>query len=222
MTLNSFILCCLIRNLDVLQGQLNFLEIEFLLLSIIAFTGESKDKIIVEPLAKNKKLLNIYYIINLIGILLMKLLTILLFSSLYKSDFQLSIEKRDNIFVTYYFVLCIEFIICIVYSFNFISFYRKTPFSNTFLKVFTLLIISYIIILVSLNSSNFRYDFLQITIFEFSNNLIDSFGDKNRIWLILLCLFDFISSIFFISIIYFLFNKIAKIKLINNKDNYIK
>ena len=222
MALNSFILCCFFRNIDVLQGQLNFLEIEFLVLSIIAFTGESRNKIVVQPLAKNKKLLKIYYLINLIGILLMKLLSLFIFSILYKSDFQLSIEKRDNIFVTYYFILCIEFIICIVYSFNFISFYRKSPFSNTFLKFITLLIVSYILILVALNSSNFRYDFLKLTVFEFSQNLIDSFADRNRTWLILLCLFDFISSIIFITIIYFIFNKIAKIKLINNKDIYSK
>ena len=225
MALNSFIICCLIRNVDVFEGQLNFLEIEFLVLSISSFTGQPKNNFKFEPLAQNEKLLKIYYYVNLFFVLLMKLLCIFFFSSLYKSDSQIKIEKRDKIFVTYYFILNIEFIICIVFSFNYISFFRKSPFSNLFLKFFALLMVLYILILITLNSSNFRYDFFDITVFEFSPKLIDSFGDKNRIWLILLSFFDFISSILFSTLIYYIFDKIAKNRLSikkNNNNNVIK
>ena len=218
MALNSFIICCLLRNVDVIEGQLNFLEVEFLILSVASFTGEPKNNMNVEPLAKNNKLLKIYYYIELIGIMIIKLLTIYFFSSLYKSDYTLELEKRDKIFVSYYFILCIEYIICIVFSFNYISFFRKSPFSNFFLKFITFIIVTYILILVTLNSSNLRYDFFNITTFEFSNNLMDSFADKNRIWLILLCIFDFICSILFSNLVYFIFDKIAKNRLDNNKD----
>ncbi len=219
MALNSFIICCLIRNVDVFEGQLNFLEIEFLVLSISSFTGQPKNNFKFEPLAQNEKLLKIYYYVNLFFVLLMKLLCIFFFSSLYKSDSQIKIEKRDKIFVTYYFILNIEFIICIVFSFNYISFFRKSPFSNLFLKFFALLMVLYILILITLNSSNFRYDFFDITVFEFSPKLIDSFGDKNRIWLILLSFFDFISSILFSTLIYYIFDKIAKNRLSIKKNN---
>ena len=219
MALNSFIICCLIRNVDVFEGQLNFLEIEFLVLSISSFTGQPKNNFKFEPLAQNEKLLKIYYYVNLFFVLLMKLLCIFFFSSLYKSDIQIKLEKRDKIYVTYYFILNIEFIICIVFSFNYISFFRKSPFSNLFLKFFALLMVLYILILITLNSSNFRYDFFDITVFEFSPKLIDSFGDKNRIWLILLSFFDFISSILFSTLIYYIFDKIAKNRLSIKKNN---
>ena len=38
--LNSYILCCFIRKMDVIQGQLNILELCFLFLSITAFTSK--------------------------------------------------------------------------------------------------------------------------------------------------------------------------------------
>ena len=130
----------------------------------------------------------------------------------------MEIEKRDIIFVSYYFILCIEFIICIVFSFNYISFFRKSPFSNFFLKFITFIIVTYILILVTLNSSNLRYDFFNITTFEFSKKLMDSFADKNRVWLILLCFFDFICSILFSNLVYYILDKIAKNKFDNNED----
>ena len=219
MSLNSFIICCLIKNIDTLAGQLNFLEIEFLILSISSFTGQPKNNIKYEPLAENEKLLYFYYYTELVVILSIKLFTLFFFSSLYQNDMEVSIEKRDKIYVSYYFILNIEFMICIIFSFNYISFFRKSPFSNFFLKLLTLLIVLYIIILITLNSSNLRYDFFNITIFEFSKNLTDTFADKNRIWLILLSLFDFISSIFFSTIIYYIFDKIAKNKISQKKDN---
>ena len=211
LVLNSFILCCLIRNINTIENQLNFLEIEYLILSILSFIGKPKKNINLEPLTQNKKLLSIYYIFHLIGILIMKLLTIYIFCLFYKSNFDYENDKRSVVFVTYYFIMCIEFLICIVYSLNWISFYRKSPFTNVFLLIFLLLLFIYIIILVSLNSSNFNYDFFNITYFEFSNILIDSYADKNRILLLASCLFDFIGSFLYSILIYFIFNGIAKI-----------
>ena len=217
LTLNSFILCCLIRNIDTIENQLNFLEIEYLLLVILSFIGKPKNNINLEPLIQNKKLLNTYYIFELIGILIIKLLTIYIFSSLYHSNYDYEIDKRGRIYVTYYYIMCIEFLICIIYSLNWISFYRKSPFTNLFLLLFLLLLFIYIIILISLNSSNFNYDFFKITYFEFSNVLIDSHADKNRIWLLVSCLFDFIISILYSILIFFIFNGISKI-LISNRN----
>ena len=75
MALNSYILCCLIRNIDTIESQLNFLEIEYLILAVFSFSGEPKEgNMFVEPLVKNRKLLSIFYLIELIGVLLVKLL----------------------------------------------------------------------------------------------------------------------------------------------------
>ena len=208
--LNSFIICCLIRNTDIIEEELQFLEIEFLILSISSFTGESKKNLIIIPLAKNAKLLKLYYIFQMIGILIIKFLSVLLFSLSYHSDYRITIERRNIIFINYFFVLCIEFIICIIFALNDISIYRKSPFSNAFLRIFTIFVILYMIILISLNSSNFHYDFLRITSFEFSELLNDSFSDNNRIYLLIACLFDFIISILYSKLIYLIFDKISK------------
>ena len=213
MALNSYILCCLIRNLDTNESQLNFLEIEYLVLAVFSFSGEPKNDIFVEPLVKNRKLLNVYYIIELIGVLSVKLFSIYLFSYFYRSDFLFDKEKRDLTFVTFYFSLCIEFLVSIIYSLNLISFYRKSPFSNVSLIILTLLLFIYLVIIVCLNSSNMKYDFIGITYFDFSANLIDSFSDKNKIFLLMALLFDFIGSFVLSTIIYYIFTIIAKMKL---------
>jgi magnesium-transporting ATPase (P-type) len=213
MALNSYILCCLIRNIDANDSQLNFLEIEYLVLAVFSFSGEPKNDIFVEPLVKNRKLLNVYYIIELIGVLSVKLFSIYLFSYFYRSDFLFDKEKRDLTFVTFYFSLCIEFLVSIIYSLNLISFYRKSPFSNVSLIILTLLLFIYLVIIVCLNSSNMKYDFIGITYFDFSANLIDSFSDKNKIFLLMALLFDFIGSFVLSTIIYYIFTIIAKMKL---------
>ena len=214
MALNSYILCCLIRNIDAIENQLNFLEIEYLVLAVFSFSGEPKnDSIFVEPLVKNRKLLSIYYVIELIGVLSVKLFAIYLFSSFYRSDFSFDKEKRDITFVTFYFSLCIEFLVSIIYSFNLNSFYRKSPFSNVILIVLTLLFFIYLIIIVCLSSSNMKYDLFKITYFDFSTSLIDSFSDKNKLYLLMALAFDFVGSFILSTIIYYIFRLIAKMKL---------
>ena len=213
MTLNSYILCCLMRNRDAVESQLNFLEIEYLILAICSFCGEPKSgSIFVEPLVKNRKLLSTFYIVELIGVLLVKLSSIYLFSYFYRSDFFYENERRDLTFVTFYFSLCVEFLVSINYSFNLNSFYRKSPFSNVSLILLTLLLFIYLVIIVCLSSSNMKYDFMRITYFDFSSNLIDSFSDKNKLFLLMTLLFDFVCTFLLSTIIYYVFRLIAKLK----------
>ena len=214
--LNSYIFVCLLRSIETIESQLTFLEIEYLILMIFSFIGKPKNNLNLETLAKNKKLLNIYYFFQLIGILIFKLLSMYVFCSLYGNDHNYNKEKRDKFFVSYYFILCIEFLINIIFSFNWISFYRKSPFRNLFLLLFILFLYLYIILLITLNSSNFNEDILKITYFEFSKYLMDSFADKNRIWVTLSFLIDLIGSFFYSILIYFIFNRIAKIIKSNN------
>ena len=202
------------KPIKFLESQLNFLEIEYLILAIFSLSGEPKNgSIFVEPLAKNRKLLSIYYIIEIIGVLLVKLSAIYLFSYFYRSDFTLDIESRNLIFVTFYFSLCIEFLVSIIYSLNLNSFNRKSPFSNIILIFLTLLLFIYLVIIVCLSSSNMKYDLLRITYFEFSSNLIDSFSDKNKIYLLIALMYDFVGSFILSTIIYYIFRLIAKMKL---------
>ena len=75
------------------------------------------------------------------------------------------------------------------------------------------------VILITLNSSNYHYDFLDITTFEYSEILIDSYSDQNRKFLLISCVVDFFGSIICSTIVYYIFDQIAKCKSPNNNDN---
>ena len=91
--INSYILTCLMRNHDIIVGQLNVLEITFLLLSILTFTGEPDDNSISNPLIKNYKLFNIHFYVQIIGLFLFKLLTVYFACRTYKTNREMDIIK---------------------------------------------------------------------------------------------------------------------------------
>ena len=125
----------------------------------------------------------------------------------------------DDIFCTYYFLLIIEHLISAILFFNCISFYKRSPFMNFNFTIFLLILVLYYIILITLNSSNFNLDFIKITVFEFSDILLDSFSDKNRLFCLASCLFDFVGSQIYYGIIYFIFSRIAGCVSSKDKEN---
>ena len=213
MIINSYIVTCFYRNREVFIGQLNFLEIIISLFFILSFTSKPDYNYHLNPLSKNLKLLKCHFYTQIIGLFIFKLLSIYFSNYLYKINSEIKIEEANKIFCTYYFILCIELIFSINISFNFISFLKKGVFTNTIFILFILLLLLYFINLISLNSSNFNCDFFKITFFEYHGNLIDSFDDKNRIQLIIICLIDFFVTIFYSMIVYYTFYKIAQCKL---------
>jgi magnesium-transporting ATPase (P-type) len=221
MIINSYIITCFIRNSKVIMGQLNFLEIILLIFSILSFTGKPNNNFTLNPLNRDAKLFNLHYYIQIIGIFIFKIISIYFASYFYMTNFDINIEIVDKIFCTYYFILCIELILSIAFSFNFISLSRKHSLSKFMFITFTLLLILYFINLISLNSSNFKTDFFKITFFEYQENLIDSFDDRNRMHLILVCILDFFVSFFYSRIFYYIFYKVSehnsmkKIEIIN-------
>ena len=130
------------------------------------------------------------------------------------------LEKADinKIFGTYYFILCTEMIFSTSFAINYISFYRKNILSNTFYMLFIVLLISYFICLITLNSSNLRFDVFDLSYFEYFEYLIDAFDDRNRLIYFIICLFDFVSTFLFARTIYFIFNNISKSQLKKNKN----
>lgn len=220
LSINSYILCCFIRNMDTIKGQLNFLEVTFLVLSLLAYSGKPNYNIMVEPLARNKKLSKYYYIILFIGLLFIKMVSIYILCYFYKTDLYFwNDEFIDEIFCTYYFLLIIEHLISNILFFNIISFYKRSPFTNFYFTLFLLVLTLYYIILITLNSSNFKMDFLKITIFEYSNILLDSFSDKNRLFCLVACLFDFLGSLIYLGLVYLIFIRIAWCISSKDKEN---
>ena len=218
MIINSYIITCFIRNSEVIMGQLNFLEIILLLFSFLSFTGKPNNNITLNPLIRDNKLFNLHYYIQILGIFIFKIFAIYFASYFYMTNFDINIEIVDKIFCSYYFILCIELILSISISFNFISQSRKNLFSNSIFITFVLLLILYFINLISLNSSNFNYDIFKITFFEYQEYLIDSFDDRNKMHLILVCILDFFISFFYSRIIYYIFYKVSEHKSIKKTE----
>ncbi len=208
--LNSYILCCFMMEIEVINGQLNFLEVCFLILSVTAFTVQYDIFKKSNPLIQSKILYILHYTCQIIGIFVIKLGSIFMLRQSYNDNSQLEKKLVYKIFITYYFILCVEHCFSTFFVFNYISFYRKHPLSNVSFIIFNLILFVYLIFLITLNSSNFRVDFFNITIFEFNEDLIDSFDDNNRLKCFRVCIFDFLSSFIYSRIIYYIFDFLAK------------
>ena len=71
----------------------------------------------------------------------------------------------------------------------------------------------YFVILLTLNNSNFKYDIFNITYFEFIEDIIDSFDDNNKMNCVKYLIIDFVCSLVYSRIIYFIFDRLAQRKL---------
>ena len=208
--INFFLIGCLTNNLDIkgfLANQLRFLDLEFLILEMFSFAGSPKEK---SNMIRNKRLLNVYYVVQLSALLIFKLSSIALLQNLYKTDENLDSGQSNSEYINFIFILCIEFVINSIFIFNHISFYREPPFSNITLVVSSLIVFIYVILLICLNSSNFNSDIIGLTNFAYSENLIDTYSDQNRMWLTVIICFDFSGSFLFCSILYIIFDCCAE------------
>ena len=210
--LNSYILSCLYYTIDIDKRQLNFLEICFLILSISAFTAQYDNTKNSSPLIQNKKLYFYHYVIQIIGIFIFKILGIYFLYRFYRFNSVLEEQVSYRVFCTYFFILCVEQLFSIFFIFNYISFYRKHPLNNLFFVFFNLLIIFYFILLITLNSGNFKSDILEITYFEFSEDLVDAYDENNRINCFKIYILDFFCCLIYSRIVYFIFDRLSKRK----------
>ena len=211
--LNSYVLCCFMMEVGVIKGQLNFLEICFLILSISAFTVQYDNSTnSSNPLIQNRKLYIYHYVAQIMGMFGFKIGSIYMLRKFYTDNNLIDKKVIYKLFITYYFILCIEQLFSVFFIFNYIYFYRKHPLTNIFFVFFNLVLFIYFIVLITLNSSNFRWDLFNITDFEFNDDLIDSFDDNNRIKCFMVCGIDFCFSFIYSRIIYCIFDKLAKNK----------
>ena len=208
--LNTYIICYLFFKIDIVKGQINFLEVFFVILSVSAFTVQYDQNTTSNKLMQNKKLYFYHYVFQIVGTFIIKLFIIFSLYKFYTKNGQLDIEKENYIFATYYFILCVEQLFSIFYVLNYISFYRKHPLNNGFFVLFNLLLVVYFINLISLNSSNYKLDFFSITNFEFNENLIDSYDDNNRLKCFWICIVDSGVCFIYTKIIFFIFDALSK------------
>ena len=208
--INSYIICCFLRHTDVIINQLNFLEISFLIISISAFTGETDNNKKSNQLIRNKKLYVGHYIAQISGLFFCKFVTIYMHGKYFIGNEELDLRIIDKIYCSFYFILCIEQLFSTVYVLNLITFYRKDSLSNLFYNLSNLLLLIYFTILNILTSSNYKCDFLNITVFDYNENLIDSHGDNNRLNCLIICIIDFTITIIYSRVVYFVFDRLAK------------
>ena len=208
--LNSYILCCFMMEIEVINGQLNLLEICFLILSVTAFTVQYDTSTNSNPLIQNRKLYIYHYSAQIIGIFFFKVSSVYMLREFYIDNNTLEKKTVYRIFITYYFVLCVEQCFSTFFVFNYISFYRMNPLSNFTFVLFNLMLFIYFIDLITLNSSNYKFDFFGITDFEFNEDIIDSFDDRNRLKCFRVCALDFCVSFIYSRIVYLIFDRLAK------------
>ena len=216
--INSYILCCFIRQMDVIQGQLNFLEIAFLLLSICAFTTKADNYEIPNTLIQQRTLYICHYILQILGLIIIKALGIYFHASLFNTNIFIDEKTIDKIYTTFYFIFCIENLFSTVIVLNHISFFRKSHFFDTILIILTLLIMFYFSSIVTLTNSNYNLDIFGFLYFEFLENLVDAFDENNKITIFLICLIDFLLCTIYSRIVYYIFYNLSKkYRSINNK-----
>ena len=208
--INSYIICCFIRHTDVIINQLNFLEISFLIISISAFTGETDDNKRSNQLIRNRKLYVGHYIAQVSGLFIFKVITVYMHGKYFIGNRELELKLIDKIYCSFYFILCIEQLFSTVYVLNLISFYRKDSISNLFYNLSNILLLIYFIFLNVLTSSNFKCDFLNITVFDYNENIIDTHGDHNRLNCLIVCIVDFLVTIIYSRVVYYIFDRLAK------------
>ena len=210
--LNSYIICCFMMEVGVINGQLNFLETCFLILSISAFTVQYDNNTNSNPLIQNRKYYFCHYTVQVIGMFVLKIGSIFMLRKFYIDNSLLDKRVVYRLFITDYFILCVEQLFSTFFIFNYIYFYRKHPLTNIFFILFNLILFLYFIALITLNSSNYRLDIFNITDFEFNEYLIDTFDERNRFKCLRVCAFDFCSSFIYSRIVYCIFDNLAKKK----------
>ena len=196
-------------EIEVINGQLNLLELCFLIFSVTAFTVQYDTSTNSNPLIQNRKLYIYHYTTQIFGVVFFKISSVYMLRAFYIDNDLLPKKNVYKIFITYYFILCIEQCFSTFFVLNYISFYRKHPLSNITFVTFNLVLFIYFIILITLNSSNFRCDIFGITDFELNEDLIDSFDDRNRLKCFRVCALDFTASFIYSRIVYLIFDKLA-------------
>ena len=209
--INSYVMCCLIRHVRIIDGQLILLEISFFILAISAFSAKYDTFSQSNCLIQNEKLYKRHYYIQIIGILLIKFYGVYRTTKFYKgNDYKLEERTNDLIYCCFYFIFCVEQLMSTIFVCNLICFYRKSPFTNIFFVILNIVLLLYFIILVTLSSSNYRCDIFNITVFEQLEELVDSFDDQNKLNCFWLCIIDLVASIFYSKLVFYIFNKLAQ------------
>ena len=211
--IETFIGYSFIKSKDVEPGLLRIINIFFYFLSLFGFTN-SVDNSSNNILKKNNHLFARYIIVHIIGNVIIKTYSIILFFYLYRGNSLIEESKRNNIFSSYFAILSMNLVFTTLFGFNFVRFYRNNIIEN-YMFIFTLIIFMMLILInTCLSKIGLSSFFTQYFAFENLKSKSDTFDDRNKLSMFGIIFLDLASSIIFILVTQYIFNKKAK--------NYIK
>jgi magnesium-transporting ATPase (P-type) len=214
--IETFIGYSFIKSRDVNPALLRIINIFYYFLSLFGFTN-SVDNNSNNNLKKSSHLFVKYIIVHIIGNIIIKTLAMGFFFALYRGNSLIEEYRRNNINSSYFAILTMNLIFTTLIGFNFVRFYRNSIIDN-YMFLFTLIIFM-ILILINTCLSKIGLATFITKFFSFENlkSKSDTFDDRNKLIMFGIIGFDLTSTIIFIIIIQFIFNKTADNNVKKNK-----
>ena len=195
--------------LDVKPEHLRIFNIFFYSLSLFGFSSSFDDKV-KSNLMQNNKLFWKYIIIQFIGNVIIKLFDIWIFFYLYRKNSNIEENRRNTILISYYAILSFNQIFTTLFGFNFIRFYRKNFYENFWFCISLMTFFFIILIVIFFSGLGFQNVLTSYFSYENLQDKSDTFDDRNKLIMFMIIVFDLCSTILFISIIQYFFNKKSK------------
>ena len=206
--IETFIGYSFIKSKDVNPGLLRIINIFFYFLSLFGFTN-SVDNSSNNNLKRNSHLFPRYIIVHIIGNAIIKTYAIAFFFYLYRENSLIEESRRNIIYSSYYAILTMNLIFTTLFGFNFVRFYRKSIIDN-YMFLFTLIVFMILILInTCLSKVGLATLFTQYFSFENLKSKSDTFDDRNKLVMFGIIALDLSSTIIFIIVIQFIFNRKA-------------
>ena len=150
-----------------------------------------------------------YIIVHIIGNIVIKTYDIIIFCNLYRRNSDVEENRRDSVYISYFAILSFNQIFTTLFGFNFIRFYRRSIVDN-FMFTFSLVIYFFLILIIScLSRIGLMETVSRYYSFERMKTKSDTFDDRNKLMMFIIIVIDLISTIIFIVVTQYIFNKKA-------------
>ena len=194
--------------MEVKPEILRTLNLIFYILCLFGFTS-SVDKNASNILMRNNQFFWKYIIVHIIGNIVIKTYDIIIFCNLYRRNSDVEENRRDSVYISYFAILSFNQIFTTLFGFNFIRFYRRSIVDN-FMFTFSLVIFFFLILIIScLSRIGLMETVSRYYSFERMKTKSDTFDDRNKLMMFIIIVIDLISTIIFIVVTQYIFNKKA-------------
>ena len=202
--------------MEIRTAILRNLNLIFYILCLFGFTS-SVDKNATNSFMRNSQFFWKYIFVHIIGNIIIKTYDIIIFRYLYRKNSEIEDNRRNSIYISYFSILSFNQIFTTLFGFNFIRFYRRSIVDN-FLFTFSLILFFFFILIIScLSRIGLLDEISQNFSFEKMKIKSDTFDDRNKLMMFIIIVIDLISTIIFIIVTQYIFNKKAESLLLKTK-----